>query len=123
MGRLERALLIGQGLSYLSFSLWALTRRQHYREVHRLQANDWILNAHAMWMGLVGTVLATSGLRKVPTAGARFLGPAAAAALGANDAWLWKELPDIYHGDLAFESGLLGLWVVVLTRNAETARR
>ncbi len=109
--RLARALAVAQGASYLYFGLWSLVRREHYREVHALRSDDWVLNAHGGWLLAVGGVLVRGGAR--PASRDRslpLLGMASAVALAANDALLVGRIAPIYRLDLAYEISLAALW-------------
>ena len=114
-----------QGTSYLGFSAWALLRRDHYRRVHDLRADDWILNAHAGWLGLVGMTLLSAASRGQITPETRRLGLAAAAALATNDALLRRRIATIYTNDLLYEMLVVTSWLVAggAARPAATRRR
>lgn len=102
-----------QGASYLGFATWALTARSHYRRVHRLRAEPWLLNAHAMWMGLVGSALVAAGLHgNAEDRAIRLLGTGAAAGLAFNDL-MTRNLPGVYRSDLLWETALSLAWLVV----------
>jgi adenylate cyclase len=107
------AIALLQGGSYFGFGLWSLVARQHYRKAHRIENNDWTLNAHAAWLLVVGSTLAIGALRR--QAGRpelRTLGAASALALALNDIALLERLPPIYRADLAYELGVLGAWLL-----------
>jgi hypothetical protein len=108
-------LAVFQGGSYIAFGLWSLVARRSYRRIHRLDSDDWVLNAHGMWLVLVGSVLAAGGLgRPSDRAELRLLALGAALGLAANDAIsaATGELPSIYYSDLAYEMVLAILWPV-----------
>ena len=101
-----------QGTSYPCFSAWALFRRDHYRRIHDLRADDWILNAHAGWLGLVGVSLLSAAIRGQITAQTRRLGLSAAAGLATNDALLRGRIAQVYTTDLLYEMLLATSWLV-----------
>ena len=111
MRRLSRMLAFMQGSSYLYFAVWAVVGREHYRSRHQLDADDWILNAHAGAMALIGAALLTAAVRNEVTNRDRVVGFAAAAGLAANDALLRRSIAPIYTADLAYEAALAALWV------------
>ena len=121
---LERALGFCQGSSYIGFGLWSLLRREHYREVHELRADDWVLNAHGGWLTVVGATLVAGALGpgRAPSA-LRTLGFGSALALAANDALLRQQVAPVYRVDLAYEGLLAGLWAVVAGRPGRRSRR
>ncbi|MDP9069301.1 MAG: hypothetical protein M3N53_13285 [Actinomycetota bacterium] len=106
-----RTIALIQASSYGYFSAWALTRREHYRRAHQLDAEDWILNAHAGWMALVCATLLTAAARDQVTNQERWIGLAAAAGLAANDAMLRGRIAPIYRIDLVYETALALLWL------------
>ena len=111
-----------QGLSYSYFSAWALTHREHYRRAHRLKADDWILNAHAGWMALVGATLVNSAARNRVTTQDRTIGLAAAVGLAANDLVLRRSIAPIYKADLIYETALALLWLKTTELQHRTRR-
>lgn len=105
-----------QGTSYLAFAAWALVAPAHYRRVHELNAEPWLLRSHALWLSLVGATLAAGAQRDRADAPQALLGLGAAAGLALNDAYsdATGELADIYRRDLLFELTLLAGWLAVL---------
>jgi adenylate cyclase len=102
-----------QGGSYFGFGLWSLVARKHYRKTHRIESNDWVLNAHGAWLLAVGSTLAIGALRRqADRPELRMLGAASAIGLALNDIALRERLPPIYRADLAYELGLMGAWLV-----------
>ena len=112
--RVTRALALGQGSSYVFFGLWSLVRRAHYRRVHELDADDWVLNAHGGWLTVVGATLVAGSLRPgaaVPEL--RALGFGSALALATNDALLRQDVAPVYRLDLAYEAAIATAWALV----------
>jgi hypothetical protein len=101
-----------QGCSYIGFGLWALSRREHYRRVHDLSGDDWLLNAHGSWHVVVGLTLAVASARAaVDRSEIRLLGTGAALGLALNDALLLPRIASIYRADLLYELGLAAWWL------------
>ncbi len=108
---LAAATALVQGASYIGFGIWSLAGRRHYRDVHEIDRDDWVLNAHGGWLLAVGTTLVASALRgRANGAEVRTLGVASALALALNDAVSLPRVAPIYRSDLAYEVGLAGLW-------------
>jgi len=108
---LRRLIAAAQGGSYLYFGLWSLLRRNHYREVHALESDDWVLNAHGGWLSVVGATLLSSAVSAAgPGRETELLGFSSAAALAANDAALARHSPRIYRSDLVYELALAAAW-------------
>lgn len=115
------ALALIQGGSYIAFASWSLLARRHYRRVHELDASQWILNAHGMWMLLVGTVLVTAGARgEMHRSELRLLAAGSALGLATNDAVaaVTEGVAPIYRRDLAWELSLLGLELLAWQRES-----
>jgi len=109
----RRALALTQGASYLYFGLWSLLRRKHYRSVHELKGDDWVLNAHGGWLSVVGATLVAGSLRRGQSSSElTTLGLGSALALAANDAVLMREIAGIYRLDLAYETTIVALWAL-----------
>lgn len=95
------------------FGAWSLLRRSHYRRVHRLRSDDWVLNAHGTWMLLVGSALLTAAARGTTSEPeVRLLGLGSALGLSANDVVgvVRREIAPIYYSDLAWEAAIAALW-------------
>ena len=110
-----RGIALAQGSSYLAFGLWSLLARRHYRRIHRLSGDDWLLNAHGMWLVVIGGTLARAAWRReVVSTAADGLGLAAALGLAADDLWSSRSpgLARIYRADLAWEAALAAGWLV-----------
>jgi hypothetical protein len=109
-----------QGGSYLGFGLWSLLGRKHYVRLHRLERDGWLLNAHGVWLVVVGTALAIAGYRREVQTPLRALGVGAAMGLAADDAIsaARRGVAPIYHADLAWEVALAAGWAVALGRRA-----
>lgn len=102
-----------QGGSYIGFGLWSLAGRSHYKRIHRIRRDDWVLNAHGAWLLAVGSTLVTAALRdEAHRPELKLLGAGAAIGLAANDGALRRRLPRIYRGDLAYELALAGAWLL-----------
>ena len=99
------------------FALWAVLFRRHYRQVHQLHTDDWVLNAHAMWLLLVGSQLVRSSLQADGDA-AGHVGFGAAAGLAATDFITERtsDLAPIYRSDMVFESLIAAAWVASRSR-------
>src|SRR5438874_6928939 len=76
---------LAQGLVTLGAGLWGLVARRHYKEVHRIEYEHWILNAHIMWLLLVGGVLTFAGTRRRIRTEDRLLGLRTAGGLAVVD--------------------------------------
>ena len=108
-----------QGASYVGFGVWSLTARDHYRRVHAIKRNDWVLNAHGGWLLAVGTTLVTAALRRrASSPEVRTLGVASALALAANDAASRSRVPGIYRRDLMYELAVATTWVLGALQDA-----
>jgi len=107
----KRLTAILQGASYLYFGAWSLGRREHYRRVHELSSDDWILNAHGGWLLVVGATLMRAAIRD-DTGTLLPLGAGAAAALALNDVLLMRRIAPIYRADVGWELALLAGWTV-----------
>lgn len=121
---LASAVAVAQGGSYVGFGGWLLLARDHYQRVHRLRGSTWVLNAHAMWMVLVGAVLVSGGLRgRSERPEIRQLGCGAALGLAINDvaSGVAEGVAPIYYSDLAWELSLAALWLAA--RRQRTPRR
>lgn len=102
-----------QGGSYVGFGLWSLFARRHYRQTHKIDRDDWVLNAHGAWLLAVGCTLAVGALRhQADRLELRFLGTSSALGLAVNDLALRDSLAPIYRADLAYELALLGAWLI-----------
>lgn len=112
-----------QGASYIGFAVWSLLGRGHYRRTHSLGRTDaWVLNAHGMWMLLVGSVLALAANRgHTDEAELRVLGLGSAVGLAINDA-VAAPAP-IYRSDLIFESAIAAAWLVACRADAASRPR
>jgi hypothetical protein len=109
----RRLLALLQGGSYVWFGGWSVLARRHYRRTHRIDRDDWLLNAHGGWLVVVGSTLAVAALReRTDHAELRLLGTGAAAALAVNDARGARRLAPIYRVDLVYELALLGGWLL-----------
>lgn len=115
-----QALVVGaQGGSYVAFGLWSLVARRHYRRVHRLESNQWILNAHGMWLTAVGATLLWAAARdEVALPELRLLSLGTAAGLAANDAVCaaTEGVAPIYRRDGAWEVSLIALGLLTSRR-------
>lgn len=106
-----------QGASYVGFGVWSLAARGHYRRVHEIRRDDWVLNAHGGWLVAVGTTLVAAALRgRGSSSEVRTLGLASALALAANDAISLSRVPGIYRSDLLYELGLVAGWLLPAAR-------
>ena len=112
LGR-RRVTALVQGGSYIGFGAWSLLAREHYRRVHRIQRDDWVLNAHGAWLVAVGSTLAAAALRRGaddPTI--RLLGAGSALGLALNDLVSAGKLPRPYEADLVYELAVLTAWLL-----------
>lgn len=113
-----------QGASYVGFGLWSLLGRRHYRATHKLDSDDWVLNAHGAWLLAVGsTLLAASLRREADRPAIRFLGSGSALGLAVNDAVSLRTVASIYRVDLAYELALVGLWAASSLRPSTSMER
>lgn len=90
--------------------LWSLAGRRNYRQTHNIERTDtWVLNAHGMWMLLVGTALTLGAARDRSTdVELRALALGSAVGMALNDA-VAAPAP-IYRSDLIFEAVLAAAW-------------
>src|SRR6266542_4071499 len=111
--RVSAWLAITQGFFYIAPGLWNLLLRRKYVRVHGLHSDFWLLNAHGLWLLLVGGALMSAGWRRQLTAEVRLLGLCGAVALAANDAvtGVIGRLPArIYVIDLVIEVAFAARW-------------
>jgi hypothetical protein len=111
-----------QGASYVGFSIWSFAARGHYRRIHNVERTDaWVLNAHGMWMLLVGislTLSAASG--RSDAVEVKILGMGAALGLGLNDALAAPS--SIYRSDLLYEAVIAVAWPLASLSDAKRPR-
>ena len=100
-----------QGASYIGFSIWSLAARGHYRRIHNIERTDaWVLNAHGMWMLLVGISLSLSAANdRTSAVEVRTLALGSALGLGLNDALAAPS--SAYRLDLLFEAMIAAAWL------------
>jgi len=111
-----------QGASYIGFSIWSFAARGHYRRIHNIERTDaWVLNAHGMWMLLVGVSLSLSAASDRPDAvEVRTLALGSALGLGLNDALAAPS--SIYRSDLVFEAMIAAAWPLAWLSDAKRPR-
>lgn len=108
---MKRLVCFVQGSSYVLFAMWALLARDNYARRHDLEATGWILNAHAIWMLIVGGTLVEAATRDEISPAIARLGFASAVGLAANDGALRDQIAPVYSADLLFELGLAACWL------------
>ncbi|MBA2764815.1 MAG: YHS domain-containing protein [Thermoleophilaceae bacterium] len=112
-----------QGASYVGFGLWSTLARRHYRRIHDLPADGWILNAHGGWLLVVGSTLVLAGARRrSEQSDVQLLGAGAALGLAVNDAVSAARngVARIYISDLAYEAALVLGWSAAALKRRTT---
>jgi hypothetical protein len=123
--RIQRPLLIAQGVYYLVSGVWPLIHRRSFEAVTGRKTDFWLVRTVGSLVAVVGAVLAIGARHDEPPAEIPLLAVGTALSLGAVDTVYAAKgrIARIYLADALIEAGLVGAFASVHAGNIVRMRQ
>ncbi len=120
-----RFLFSAQGFYYLVTGLWPLFGMRSFMALTGPKTDLWLVNTVGLLLGVIGAVLAVTGLRRRFSDELVLLAVGSSCVLAGVDIFyaVTGVISGVYLLDALLEIGIIILWAVVGVRRARPSRR